>query len=502
VFSIPPKSLQNALIFYLICIIVVTNGFFAIVTLSRENILFYQEAVNRSIFWGNILLEPAKEFFLSGSSVALDRIYSFRNLGMDNVKVTLYDRNWWRKWGDPPRIPPEGFPASIEKGGVTFRSGVTGESSREIYFHISSGSEWLGTLGVGVPEFGSAKVLNAIKQVVLTTLANIFLGVALAVFIAQIILRPLLTLLDGLEAIKRGDYGNRVQISGEGEMAALGQMFNTMAASLQEKIRENLDRTRVLDEKVQELWEIYELTKAMGFSLHLQQILEKFMEKALTLSFSSFGQILLNVSEGNRLEVKVRTPTFPSIPTEVFDRCLSRCLAAEETIEEKVQGLTLLSVPLMSGRLVQGILFLGKQGEQSFSEGIKRFLETISPLGGSLIENAKLYQHVVEMKDYVQNVLDSVDSGLVTIDRDGKIVTVNKAFVNLFGLTGFQPVGKPVTSFLSEINDSAFAESFEKMALGKFSKSGSTSGSFMNRQELTFCGKDGVSRIILLRWHR
>ena len=70
-----------------------------------------------------------------------------------------------------------------------------------------------------------------------------------------------------------------------------------MAASLQEKIKEGLERNRMLDEKVQELWEIFELTKAMGFSLHLQQMLERFLEKAQTFSFSSFGQVLLVLPE-------------------------------------------------------------------------------------------------------------------------------------------------------------------------------------------------------------
>ncbi len=502
-FIFPPKNLQNALIFYITCIIIFTNGFFAVVTLSRENIIFYQEALNRSIFWGTILLDPSRDFLTTGDSTALDKLFGSRPFSFGDVRITLYDRNWWKKWGDPSRIPPEGFPTSMERATVSFRSGIPGETSREIYFSVATGTKWIGTIGVGVPEFGSNKEHNAARQVVLTTFANIFLGIALAVFIAQIILRPLSMLLDGLDAIKRGDYGQRVQVQGDGELAVLGQMFNRMAASLQEKIKENLDRNRILDEKVQELWEIYELTKAMGFSLHLQQILERFLEKAQTLSFSSYGQILLNIPESKLLEVRVKTPTFPVISQGGYEESLKKCLEAGETFETKSENHTLLFIPLMSGRLVQGVLFLGKQGEQSYSDGIRRFLETIAPLGGSLIENARLYQHVVEMKDYVRNVLDSVDSGVATIDREGRIVTANSAFVQLFGNGELRPDGIKVNEFLKPLNNVAFAEAFEKIAMGRASKPGNSGvSSGIHRHELFLTLPDGENRIFQIRVSR
>lgn len=498
--SIPPKNLQNALIFYITCIIIFTSGFFAVVTLSRENLLFYQEALNRSVFLGNILNEPVLEFLQGKSGAPLERVLSNREALLEGMKITIYDRKWWQKCGDPARIPPEGFPVEMPKGVIQFRSGIPGESVREIFLGVYSGADWLGTIGLGIPESTSTKkVIFSLHQVVLTTITNILLGIALAIFIAQIILRPLNTLLEGIEALKRGDYGQRVHVQGEGELAVLGQMFNRMAASLQETIHDSQDRNRMLDEKVQELWEIFELTKAMGFSLHLQQILERFMEKALTLSFSSYGQILLHVPESGRVEARVETPAFPLISREDYERNLSKCLSKGETCEVKTGKHTLLYIPLLSGRLVQGILFLGKQGDKSYSDSIRRFLETIAPLGGSMMENARLYQHVVEMKDYVRNVLDSVESGVATVDCDGRVVTANKAFRQTFSECQEPMEKKLLSDMLAQFQDRTFAKNLEKIALGWVSRASPTSSSFGLRQECVYQNHLGEQKILQLR---
>ncbi len=458
--SIPPKSLKNALIFYITCIIVFTNGFFAVLTISRENLNAYLDNQNKSFFLGQILHDPAMDFLSTGSSGALDRILANRASGFSEIKVTLYDANWWARWGDAPRIPSEGFPGFSELNGVAFRNGISGLSSREIFFPLASEGKFLGAIGVGLPEVASTKALESFFHVLVGMLVNIFLGVTLAIFISQIILRPLANLLEGLEAVKGGDFGQRIQITEGEEMVMIGEMFNLMASSLQEKIKDELERTRVLEEKVQELWEIYELTKEMGFNLNLKEILRRFQEKAQTLSFSSYCQILLVNPQTGDLETEVESPSFPRISRIEYETNLALCLSGGETIQIQSQHHTLLFLPLLAGRLVKGILFLGKQGKQNYSEGVRRFLETIAPLGGSLVENAQLYHHVVEMKDYVRNVLESVDSGVVTLDLEDRVVTVNAALQRILDIKTEIPRGQPVSGLLDGLGDQRFKRGF------------------------------------------
>ncbi|MFZ2957849.1 MAG: ATP-binding protein [Candidatus Ozemobacteraceae bacterium] len=493
--TFPPRSLQNALIFYITCILVFSNGFFAVITLSRENIEFVRDGLMRAEFMARLLEEGAQERLISGAtsptgSVArLNRTWNMRGPGMQDLHASLYDRNWWVRWGDPARLPAEGFPRSMKPGEIAVRSGVYGQSAREVFFAIGSGTEWVETIAVGTPEFASEKVVNSFQQVLLTTLINIFLGVTLAIFIAQIILRPLSTILEGLTAIKGGDFAQRVEITGGGELRTLGEMFNLMAASLQEKIREGRERNRILDEKVQELWEIYELTKAMGFSLSLNPILERFLDRAQTLSFSSYGQVVLFHPDGRTFETRAETSSFPRISRETYENALQSCIDGELVGEIKTGLHTLLFIPLFSGRVVQGVLFLGKAGSQSFSEGVRHFLETIAPLGGSLIENARLYQHVVGMKNYIRNVLDSVDSGVATLNEEHHLVTANLAFAHLLGFSqpGFLPptLEAALARHLPEVFQKGILEFLEEVSFA-----GNTNDLVPPRREFLLPGED------------
>jgi len=67
----------------------------------------------------------------------------------------------------------------------------------------------------------------------------------LAVLFAWTVLAPLKALTRTAEALERGDLNQRVRVSGSGELALLGHVFNTMAASLQRG--EQLRRSMVND---------------------------------------------------------------------------------------------------------------------------------------------------------------------------------------------------------------------------------------------------------------
>lgn len=454
----PPRRLQSSLIFYVAGIIVFTNCFFAITTISRENLTYLGDATGNALFLGRVLQEPAFRFLAAADASRLEAVAAARQENTKSILVTIYDRNWWRKWGDKERISDRGFPkiSSLREGLI--QEGVGGVTAREIYLPISSGSDVIGAIGLGVPDFGSRNTGEAAFQVFLTLGVNVSLGLILAVFIAQIVLRPIYQVVEGLQAIRDGDYDQRLHVIGGNELTMVGETFNMMASSLQEKIRENFERTRALDEKVQELWEIYSLAKDMGFSLDLNDVLEGFLGRAVTLSFSSYGQLLLRRGPTGRLEMQVETPSFPRISREEYENCLKTCLEKSEPVEHMTTQHTLLVLPLVTGRQIQGVLFLAKQGNRAYSEGVRRFLETLAPLGGTLIENAQLYMDVLEMKEYVRNVLDSVDSGVATLDGSGMLVTANAGFMRILGLKPHERMNTPWKDVVGRAGDPSFLD--------------------------------------------
>ena len=48
------------------------------------------------------------------------------------------------------------------------------------------------------------------------------------------------------------------------------------------------------------------------------------------------------------------------------------------------------------------------------------------------LENAKLFDTVESMKNYLDNLIQSLSNGIVTVDDEGYIKTVNKSFCDMF----------------------------------------------------------------------
>ncbi len=504
-----PRSLKGVLLFYFTSIIVFTNGFMAVVLLSRENIRLYDDAVEKARDQMEVIAPLAAAWLSGGDHATMHRLCAGETERRPwALRIALFDATG-RPLTAPGQTATPSVPLVVRAGMAdgslaTAPSWLQAPTSRiralgwvtqrpegqSLVSPVASGAQVFGYVALRLPPLDLSHLHEAAWQVVITTIVNIAIGFSLALFVAQIILRPLTQLLAGLDAVRRGQYEQHLAIQGEGELAEIGRHFNSMAAALRANISEIWERNRELDEKVQELWEIYELTRSMGSTMDLRQILLGFMEKALTLSFSSYGQVLLPQPETGGLEVGVETPVFPRIAREVYETTLYRCRDEKTTVEIVTDHHTLVFLPLLAGREVQGVLFVAKSGVAGYSAGVRRFLETISPLGASLIANARLYLRVVAMHEYVTNVVDTLDAGILTVDAHDRIVTMNRALAPVLDLLAAPTVGRPLIEALAGVSDAGFVEAVVALLRGP---------DVAARRELALRARDGSTRDLSVR---
>jgi PAS domain S-box-containing protein len=451
-----PGSLRGKLILLFVTLVIVTNGLFAIVGFSRERIYNTEEAFQAAVFSGRIIAASAHRFFLDGSSAELDNILSSRSGLVASLKISLYDRNWWWKWGDEARIPPEGFP---EMG--SFKDYVTrtapGNGYREVFFPVIIDQEYFGAVGIGIPAIELIGKRNGGSEFMFMLFVSSIIGIAVAVLASRSLLMPLSQLMDGIELFGNGDYSVRVELKAPGEIKELADSFNRMAVTVQETFKENLLRNRMLDEKLQELWEIYELMRNMSLTIEFRVILEKFLEKAQTLSFSSCGQIILQSRQSQKLKPEVSCGNISASLQSESENEINRCFMDSVVVESVSGGHAAICIPLLSGNRANGVLFLAKNDKANYSDGIRRFLETIAPVAASLIENASLYEELADSNQHMKNILSSVNSGLATFDRKGHFIITNDQF---FALVGMDPAQRFETlgEFCHGIADEQFAE--------------------------------------------
>lgn len=107
------------------------------------------------------------------------------------------------------------------------------------------------------------------------------------------------------------------------------------------------------------------------------------------------------------------------------------------------------AVPVVVDGRLEGVFFLGSKlsGEPYSREDVKLLSTLVSQVTVSL-KNAQLYQEVLVMKRYLENVLENMGNGLIAVDPSGIITTFNSAAERLTGLAAGKVLGKKAREVL------------------------------------------------------
>ena len=102
-----------------------------------------------------------------------------------------------------------------------------------------------------------------------------------------------------------------------------------------------------------------------------------------------------------------------------------------------------------------------KDMDEPFSSEDLALLTAVAGQVATAIENGRLYRQLQvkaeelgRMREFNENILESLDDGLVVFDVDERIVRWNRALENLYGVTGAEAIGR----MLGEIFDAGFVE--------------------------------------------
>src|SRR5215831_1591501 len=95
-----------------------------------------------------------------------------------------------------------------------------------------------------------------------------------------------------------------------------------------------------------------------------------------------------------------------------------------------------VAIPLLRDQAVVGIVVLGpkRSGDPFFDQDLD-LLSTLTAQAAVAMQNAQLYQQVVLANEYVENILRTMDSGVITIDSSGAIALCNSTAEKLTGLS-------------------------------------------------------------------
>jgi PAS domain S-box-containing protein len=102
-----------------------------------------------------------------------------------------------------------------------------------------------------------------------------------------------------------------------------------------------------------------------------------------------------------------------------------------------------MALPIHDDESLSGFFLVGPKlsGDAFFSEDVD-FLAILLSQATIAMKNAQLYSEVVLANDYVENILSTIDSAVIAVDRNGTVTRFNSAAERLTGLLTTQMKGK------------------------------------------------------------
>ena len=95
-----------------------------------------------------------------------------------------------------------------------------------------------------------------------------------------------------------------------------------------------------------------------------------------------------------------------------------------------------LALPLFQQQMVIGIIVIGakRSGDPFFRDDLD-LLSTLTGQAAIAMKNAQLYQQVLIANEYVENILRTMESGVITVNADGHVALCNSTAGRLTGLS-------------------------------------------------------------------
>jgi PAS domain S-box-containing protein len=165
-----------------------------------------------------------------------------------------------------------------------------------------------------------------------------------------------------------------------------------------------------------------------------------------------FRSVSLSLPRYKKIEIDVSSPIVSwlsasqdiLVKEEIEDEIGRQHAKSLQEVHEEMERLGISTwVPIVSKEEMIGIIALGnKLSGDVFSTEDLGLLSTLANQTAVALDNARLYDEVVNMKDYSQEILQSMVNGVLTTDIKGRVVTCNSMAEKITGRKANEVLGR------------------------------------------------------------
>jgi len=239
-------------------------------------------------------------------------------------------------------------------------------------------------------------------------------------------------------------------------------------------------RLEVQEKERRQMSALHEVGAVINSSLDQTQVLNTVMDTIISLTGAERGFLMLVSDQSNELVVEVaRNIQRETIAESSFE--ISRSIV--KTVAETGQPIvttnaqadprflnqasivgynlrSILCVPLKIKETTIGVLYADNRIVSGvFTDSDRDLLATFANQAAVAIENARLFHqiraqlaHITEITNLMNDVFDSIASGVITIDESDFISLYNRAAERILGVPGHEALEKPYLEALSPIS--------------------------------------------------
>ncbi|MEO7726182.1 MAG: adenylate/guanylate cyclase domain-containing protein, partial [Burkholderiales bacterium] len=217
--------------------------------------------------------------------------------------------------------------------------------------------------------------------------------------------------------------------------------------------------------------EFLDIVSEVTSDIKIGSLLQKVMGEATRMLNAERSTLFLNDEKTNQLwsevgqgleAMQIRLPNYVGIAGAVFTTGKTinipyayADLRFNPAFDKKTGYFTrsILCVPIVNqrGRIIGVTQVLNKRGGPFTNEDESRLRAFTAQISIAL-ENAKLFADVQNMKNYNESMLESMSSGVLTLDETEKIVTCNAAGLRILHANAGDLINKPAQEYFSGAN--------------------------------------------------
>jgi adenylate cyclase len=266
-----------------------------------------------------------------------------------------------------------------------------------------------------------------------------------------------------IATLRRGLSDLAALVGEDGPPAAESvSQLSTLLPELEGALEQVEQKLRTQERERDELDALYGVSKAIGSSLDLAQVLNEVMDRIIALTGAERAFLMLVDPVDRSLEFRaarnVDRETISSSEFEISRSIVKHVAASGEPVvatnaqvdprfkaQESVIGYNLrsiLCVPLRVLGKLTGVVYADNRAHTGlFGDRDRDLLAAFSGQAAIAIENARLFAGVARAKELMDSVFDSMASGVITTDVEGRITLLNEAVERILGVQAASATG-------------------------------------------------------------